>query len=177
MHIGEGFAKVGRKPVYNARAPPFAILTLKDGPPDVPIEQHHGRVRGHDRPQALLLDALLEVAQDPGIARRQTGARRRDRKNSVLSPTPEGVAILDFPFGASFTRHSFPRYALAFSSSPQIPSSFLLIFASKISISLRLAPPASSKHLSRPILKLLRKQSQTPQIRPQKCLRTGLRRS
>ena len=70
VHIGEGFAKVGRKPVYNARPPPFAILTFKDRPPDIPIEQHHGRVRGHDRAQALLLDALLEVAQRLGIVAR-----------------------------------------------------------------------------------------------------------
>ena len=88
LHVGVGLAQVGGEPVDDLGAPAGALLALEDHPADVPVEQHHRRVRRHDDAQPLLLDALLDLAERLGVVARQPGARGGTGKRGPLARLP-----------------------------------------------------------------------------------------
>ena len=51
---------------------------------DIPVENDHGRIGGHDGPQALGLDQSFDFAENIGIAAWLVQAGRRHRKRGIL---------------------------------------------------------------------------------------------
>ncbi len=90
-HVGVRFAEVRCQAVDHLRSPPLVLLAREDHAPDVPVQQDHGRARGHDDAEALLLDAPFDLLGRPIAA---LGARLgrehllrddRERRGSTLS--------------------------------------------------------------------------------------------
>lgn len=52
-HFRVCFAQIGGKTVDNLGPPAFLFLPLQNQPPNIPIQEHHGRIGGHDSPQTL----------------------------------------------------------------------------------------------------------------------------
>ena len=70
-HARKCLLKVGRQAVDDLGAPAFAILPLDDFPADVPVEANQFPAGGHCRPDLGSPDAIFQVFQQFGVARRQ----------------------------------------------------------------------------------------------------------
>ena len=87
-HLRERLPQVRGEPIDHLRAPARAILPLQDHPPDVPVEQDHGRVDSEDNPKSLLLDPALDLGERRRIITRQFQPRGRHGESRSLAPPP-----------------------------------------------------------------------------------------